>query len=56
MKPERPIMYTYYQQAVTDMTEYADADLIENWKKAWYDAGWQPVVLNEADARQLPGV
>ena len=53
-KSERPIMYTYYQQAVTDMTEDADLDLIENWKKAWYDAGWQPVVLNEANARQLP--
>jgi hypothetical protein len=53
-KSKRPIMYTYYQQAVTDMTEDADADLIENWKKAWYDAGWQPIVLNESDARKLP--
>lgn len=47
-------MYTYYEKAVTDMTDDADEDLLENWKKAWYDAGWQPTILNESDARRLP--
>lgn len=51
---ERPIMYTYYEKAVTDMTDDADASLLENWKKAWFDAGWEPYVLNESDARGLP--
>jgi hypothetical protein len=50
----RPFMYTYYEPATTDMTEDADQDLLENWKKAWYDAGWQPMILNEADARKVP--
>ena len=51
---ERPIMYTYYEKALTDMTDEADASLLENWKKAWFDAGWEPFVLNESDARGLP--
>ena len=51
---ERPIMYTYYEKAVTDMTDDADRDLLENWKKAWFDAGWLPTILNESDARLLP--
>mmetsp|Transcript_2917 Transcript_2917/g.4724 ORF Transcript_2917/g.4724 Transcript_2917/m.4724 type:complete len:363 (+) Transcript_2917:43-1131(+) len=51
---ERPIMYTYYEPATTDMTEDADNDLLENWKNAWFDAGWQPKVLTEDDARKVP--
>ena len=47
-------MYTYYEPAITDMTPQADQDLLENWKKAWYDAGWEPRVLSEADAKKLP--
>jgi hypothetical protein len=53
-EPKRPIMYTYYEPATTDMTEEADTDLLENWKKAWYDAGWEPYVLDESHARLLP--
>ena len=53
-EPERPIMYTYYEKAVTDMTDEADASLLENWRKAWFDAGWEPTVINESDARSLP--
>jgi hypothetical protein len=50
----RPMMYTYYEPATTDMSPEADEDLLQNWKKAWYDAGWQPMVLSEADARKVP--
>lgn len=51
----RPIiMYTHNEPAMTDMTEDADRDLLDNWKKAWFNAGWQPKVLTEADAKTVP--
>jgi len=50
----RPIMYTYYTPAATDMTNEANMELLEAWKKAWHDAGWEPVILNEVHARGLP--
>ena len=50
----RPKMHTYYEKAKTDMTDEADVDLLENWKKAWWDAGWEPVIISQWDAMNLP--
>jgi len=53
-EPPRPKMHTYYEKAKTDMTNEADADLLENWKKAWWDAGWEPLIITQQDAMLLP--
>eukprot|EP00546_Thalassionema_frauenfeldii_P016296 CAMPEP_0178895464 /NCGR_PEP_ID=MMETSP0786-20121207/603_1 /TAXON_ID=186022 /ORGANISM="Thalassionema frauenfeldii, Strain CCMP 1798" /LENGTH=326 /DNA_ID=CAMNT_0020565701 /DNA_START=45 /DNA_END=1026 /DNA_ORIENTATION=+ len=51
----RPKMHTYFDPAMTDMTDEANMELLEYWKKAWYDAGWEPVDgLEESHARALP--
>jgi hypothetical protein len=50
----RPKMHTYYEKAKTDMTDEADIDLLENWKNAWWDAGWEPVIISQWDAMNLP--
>lgn len=55
----RPIIHTFYnpllQDAfVTEMTESGDAALLEEWKKAWADAGFEPRVLTLEDARTHP--
>ena len=47
-------MHTYYEKAKTDMTDEADIDLLENWKNAWWDAGWEPVIISQWDAMNLP--
>jgi len=51
---KRPKIYTYYERAKTDMTYEADMALLGYWEKAWYAAGWDPVILGEADAKKLP--
>jgi hypothetical protein len=58
-KQSRPIIHTFYnpllQDAfVTEMTESGDAALLEEWKKAWSDAGFEPRVLTLEDARTHP--
>lgn len=50
----RPKMHTYYEKAKTDMTDVADDDLLANWQKAWWDAGWEPVIITQWDAMNLP--
>lgn len=51
---ERPTMFTYYEQA-KDYNPNDDAmDLIENWRKSWYDMGWNPVILTPQHAADLP--
>ena len=52
--PGRPIMHTYYEPTKTDMTRDGDMDLLENWKKAWYDAGWEPRIVTQAAAEAVP--
>lgn len=44
------IIYAYYQP-ISDWPR-KDAELFELWKRAWADAGWQPEMLNEQDARK----
>jgi hypothetical protein len=54
LEAPRPKMHTYYEKAKTDMTDAADEDLLANWKKAWWDAGWEPVIITQWDAMNLP--
>lgn len=44
----RPKMHTFF----TPVSDSPDVALLEVWKKAWYDAGWQPVVLTLEDAKR----
>merc|ERR1712157_601364 len=46
----RPKMHTFF----TPVSAKPDMELLEVWKKAWADAGWEPVVLTLDDARGHP--
>jgi len=48
----RPIMHTFFEPAWKNHANLL-AEL-DNWKKAWSDAGWDPIVLTLADARRHP--
>ena len=55
----RPTIYTFYNPLledafVTGMTESGDAALVEEWKTAWWDAGFEPRVLTLEDAKTHP--
>jgi len=49
---KRPIMHTFFEPA------YGKYDKLllelEEWKKAWYNAGWEPVVISLKDASKHP--
>ena len=45
----RPVMHTFYQGV-----EIGEDDLLEYWKEAWNNAGWETVVLTLDDARKHP--
>lgn len=45
---QRPKMHTFF----TPISEDPDIELLSAWKKAWYDAGWNPVVLTLEDAKR----
>lgn len=46
-----PIIYTFFMEEYTNkITEVRSPTDIEEWKKAWMEAGWQPVVLSLEDA------
>ena len=49
-KSGRPKMHTFF----TPVSSSPDTELLEVWKKAWSDAGWEPVVLTLEDARKHP--
>eukprot|EP00521_Asterionellopsis_glacialis_P014945 CAMPEP_0195308066 /NCGR_PEP_ID=MMETSP0707-20130614/38035_1 /TAXON_ID=33640 /ORGANISM="Asterionellopsis glacialis, Strain CCMP134" /LENGTH=347 /DNA_ID=CAMNT_0040372325 /DNA_START=94 /DNA_END=1137 /DNA_ORIENTATION=- len=52
---DRPPIYTYYHRVEgTGMTEQSDDALLSEWKRSWYNAGWEPKVLTLEDARQHP--
>jgi hypothetical protein len=36
---ERPTMYTYYEQSEVYKPDDDTMDLLENWRKSWYDMG-----------------
>lgn len=50
----RPLIFTYFEAPTEYNPEDSSVDLLDNWKKAWYDVGWQPRVISENDARLLP--
>jgi hypothetical protein len=58
---QRPIMYTFYAEihdhpfnTPGGMTFGAHEELIRVWKQSWSDAGWDPRVLTEDDAKRHP--
>jgi hypothetical protein len=57
----RPPLYTFYSSLVRATnttrerkTRKADQELLEAWKSAWYDAGWEPKVIGLEEARRNP--
>lgn len=50
----RPTIYTYYEQPTAYNPNDDTMDLMENWRKSWYDMGWNPVILNPQHAMELP--
>lgn len=50
----RPPIFTYVEQSAQYDPNDDTADLVENWRKAWYDVGWDPRVLDARDALRLP--
>lgn len=46
----RPKMHTFF----TPVNSSPDTSLLEVWRKTWYDAGWEPVVLTLDDAKKHP--
>jgi len=45
----RPIMHTFFETAYGHSKVFNELDA---WKKAWHDAGWEPVVLTLNDAKR----
>lgn len=55
----RPVMHTFFERLAPDvrftgMQDEDDDALLEFWRKAWYEAGWEAKVLNLTDAQQHP--
>jgi hypothetical protein len=54
LEEARPIIYTFFEApAVYDPNDQS-VDLIDTWKKSWYDVGWEPHIVSENDARMVP--
>lgn len=54
---QRPVIFTFFNPLledafVTEMSENGDHALVEFWKEAWADAGFEPRVLTLADAKK----
>jgi hypothetical protein len=50
----RPIIFTFFEApAVYDPNDQS-VDLVDTWKKSWYDVGWEPRIVSENDARMVP--
>ena len=59
-KDGRPVMHTFFHRIDPDkkgtaMSDAADQALLDAWAKAWFDAGWEPVVLTLEDAMRHSG-
>jgi hypothetical protein len=55
----RPIIHTFYNPLledvlVTGMTNDGDEALLEAWKEAWWEAGFEPRILTLEDAKSHP--
>jgi hypothetical protein len=51
----RPIMHTFYVRVGrTHMSRTADEQMLQVWKRAWEQAGWEPKVLQLQDATRHP--
>jgi hypothetical protein len=57
----RPPMYTFYSPLVRasntareQKTRKADQELLDAWKAAWYDAGWEPKIIGLEEAKRNP--
>ena len=49
----RPVIFTFYEP-VSYLKEEDPEDLLHIWKKFWSESGWEPVILNEFDAKRHP--
>jgi len=54
----RPPMYTFFQMKLRRDGALDSGgkheEMLEAWSKAWYDRGWEPIVLNLEDAKKHP--
>lgn len=50
---DRPHIHTFFNY-IDDPKVKGDNNLLELWKRAWYEAGWYPVVLTLEDAQRHP--
>jgi len=50
----RPCIYTYFDAPTTFKPNDPAVDLVETWKKAWFDVGWDPRIISENDCRMIP--
>lgn len=54
---ERPPIYTYYDASVRrkdQKSKKAEQDLLQIWRRAWWAAGFKPVVLSKSEAMHNP--
>lgn len=55
---ERPIMYTFYGKNLdherSPKYHLEQDEMVEEWKKNWNDAGWEPRILTDKDAKKHP--
>ena len=55
-KCQSPVIYTFFEMAHDEKGSHEmDAMDVEQWKSAWMEAGWHPVILNLDDAKKHPG-
>jgi len=52
-RSSRPVIFTYFEIIKSKSTSRS-ASVLEAWKKAWSDIGWEPVVLNLGDVMRHP--
>merc|ERR1712176_1449090 len=50
----RPLMFTFFEIINEKRFKNEDGPLLKAWKEAWLDAGWEPVILTEDDAKLHP--
>mmetsp|Transcript_8341 Transcript_8341/g.11905 ORF Transcript_8341/g.11905 Transcript_8341/m.11905 type:complete len:603 (+) Transcript_8341:111-1919(+) len=58
-KPDRPKVHTFFESMdgtgeTAGMDNAGNSNLINTWKQAWYEAGFEPVVLTMDDAKKHP--